>query len=97
MKATALYDLRLSLADFWRLTFRELKVMMRHRKADLDRRQMLVSVATAIDANYSACHPKDPVPLDWLMPKPPKADQEIAEELAMKLRMFVQSQARPGR
>jgi hypothetical protein len=86
--------LGLSESEFWELTFRQMRVLSKHRKNELDRQQMFMSVIASVTHNSGMRSTKEPIPLDSFMPQREKTDQEIAEEMAAKLDAFVACQAR---
>lgn len=88
--ANARYDLHLSEAEFWHLTGRQLSALSRRRRQHDDREQILVGILASTTANFSMCHPKEPLtPADFMprrgKPEPPMTEDEIAESVARQL------------
>lgn len=66
--AVARYDLRISEAEFWKLTPRALEALLARNKEALYREQTLLAILRRDLINFSFCRPKKPVELDQLLP-----------------------------
>jgi hypothetical protein len=83
----ALIDLRISEAQFWRLTFRQLAELTGRFNQQRERQETLVGIIAATTANYSMAgtkewmQPADFVPTLKRATQPEKSDDEIAAEI----------------
>jgi hypothetical protein len=83
--SSARYDLRLTEAEFWKMTDRQLAALMRRRRVEIESRQYQAGILASTFANFSMAHPKEPLSPEDFMPsrkvKEP-SDDDIAEKFA---------------
>lgn len=73
------------------MTGRQLSALTRRHKHSQDREQLLVGLLASVTANYSMCHPKEPLTPADFMPKKKereRTEQEIAIDFAEKFQFI---------
>jgi hypothetical protein len=92
--SVARYDLRLSSAEFYRLTPRQLDALIKRQEHGIRHSEFMLAQLTACVANFSMSHPKKPVdakdfmPSEWakVAEKEPKAKKRSRHAIAGEIR-----------